>query len=144
MKELSSRQQDILDFIGTFTDERSYPPTIREIQEGLSISSTSVVDYNLKVPEQRTLLRQSVQEVEGEQRQRQREEDQRVKLECRRRGIQIFELNDQEINEFVETCQPLYEEYCKLRGPDLVEAIRKTRPERPSKPSSPGGTPSRT
>jgi tripartite ATP-independent transporter DctP family solute receptor len=100
--------------------------------------------YTQLSPEQRSLLRQSVQEVEGEQRQRQREEDQRVKLECRRRGIQIFELDEQEINEFVETCQPLYEEYFKLRGPDLVEAIRKTRPERPTKPTSPGDTPSHT
>ena len=38
MKQLSRRQQSILEFIEAFTDERSYPPTIREIQEGLSIS----------------------------------------------------------------------------------------------------------
>lgn len=92
----------------------------------------------------RKLLRQAVKEVEGEQRQRQRDEDQRVKLECRRRGIQIFELDEQEINEFVETCQPLYEEYFKLRGPELVEAIRKTRPKPGAKPNNPGGTPSNT
>jgi repressor LexA len=56
MKQLSRRQQDILSFIESFTDERSYPPTIREIQDGLSISSTSVVDYNLNVLEQRNLI----------------------------------------------------------------------------------------
>ena len=56
MKQLSRRQQDILNFIERFTDERSYPPTIREIQEGLGISSTSVVDYNLNVLEQRNLI----------------------------------------------------------------------------------------
>lgn len=55
-KELSRRQQDILDFIESFTDENAYPPSIREIQEGLGISSTSVVDYNLKVLEQRNLI----------------------------------------------------------------------------------------
>lgn len=55
-KQLSRRQQDILGFIESFTDDRSYPPTIREIQEGLGISSTSVVDYNLKVLEQRNLI----------------------------------------------------------------------------------------
>jgi len=59
MKQLSRRQQAILDFIERFTDERSYPPTIREIQEGLGISSTSVVDYNLNVLEQRSLLRRN-------------------------------------------------------------------------------------
>lgn len=56
MKQLSRRQQDILNFIESFTDDRSYPPTIREIQDGLSISSTSVVDYNLNVLEQRNLI----------------------------------------------------------------------------------------
>ena len=56
MKQLSRRQQDILGFIESFSDDRSYPPTIREIQEGLGISSTSVVDYNLNVLEQRNLI----------------------------------------------------------------------------------------
>lgn len=53
MKPLTRRQQAILSFIEDFSDSHSYPPTIREIQEGLGISSTSVVDYNLKVLEQR-------------------------------------------------------------------------------------------
>lgn len=56
MKQLSGRQQDILGFIESFSEDRSYPPTIREIQEGLGISSTSVVDYNLNVLEQRNLI----------------------------------------------------------------------------------------
>jgi repressor LexA len=59
MKQLTRRQQDILTFIENFSDDRSYPPTIREIQEGLSISSTSVVDYNLNVLEQRNLIRRN-------------------------------------------------------------------------------------
>lgn len=59
MKQLSRRQLAILEFIERFTDERSYPPTIREIQEGLGISSTSVVDYNLNVLEQHNLLRRN-------------------------------------------------------------------------------------
>lgn len=59
MKQLSRRQQSILEFIESFSDERSYPPTIREIQEGLGISSTSVVDYNLNVLEQHNLIRRN-------------------------------------------------------------------------------------
>ena len=46
-KPLSDRQQRILDFIQEFYEEHSYPPTIRDIQQACSISSTSVVDYNL-------------------------------------------------------------------------------------------------
>ena len=59
MKPLTRRQQAILSYIEDFTDNHSYPPTIREIQEGLDISSTSVVDYNLKVLEQRDEIRRN-------------------------------------------------------------------------------------
>ena len=59
MKPLTRRQQAILTFIENFSESHSYPPTIREIQEGLSISSTSVVDYNLKVLEQRDEIRRN-------------------------------------------------------------------------------------
>ncbi len=59
MKPLSKRQKSILTFIEDFGGEHHYPPTIREIQDGLDISSTSVVDYNLNVLEQRNLLRRN-------------------------------------------------------------------------------------
>lgn len=59
MKKLSARQQAILDYIGAFLDENDYPPTIRDIQHELGISSTSVVDYNLKVLEERDLIRRN-------------------------------------------------------------------------------------
>jgi repressor LexA len=59
MKKLSGRQQAILDFIAEFLDNNDYPPTIRDIQHELGISSTSVVDYNLKVLEQRNLIRRN-------------------------------------------------------------------------------------
>jgi repressor LexA len=47
-KDLSPKQQSILRFIRQFIDEHDYPPSIRQIQDGCGISSTSVVDYNLK------------------------------------------------------------------------------------------------
>ena len=50
-KGLSARQQRILEFIQSFYEEHSYPPTIRDIQQACSISSTSVVDYNLRILE---------------------------------------------------------------------------------------------
>lgn len=59
MKNLSPRQRDILDYIERFLDDNDYPPTIRDIQGELGISSTSVVDYNLKVLEQRNLIRRN-------------------------------------------------------------------------------------
>ena len=48
VKKLSARQQIILEFLESFIDEHGYPPTVRDIQHGCSISSTSVVDYNLR------------------------------------------------------------------------------------------------
>jgi len=44
---LSERQVNILRFIAEFVEERSYPPTIRQIGKACDISSTSVVKYNL-------------------------------------------------------------------------------------------------
>jgi repressor LexA len=54
---LSARQREILGYIEQFVEEHNYPPAIRQIQEDLNISSTSVVAYNLKVLEQRGLVR---------------------------------------------------------------------------------------
>jgi repressor LexA len=46
-KDLSERQQRILEFIREFINKNRFPPTIREIGEKAGISSTSVVKYNL-------------------------------------------------------------------------------------------------
>lgn len=59
MRDLSRRQQAILDYIAEFLDDNDYPPTIRDIQHELGISSTSVVDYNLKVLEERNHIRRN-------------------------------------------------------------------------------------
>jgi len=48
---LSSKQQQIIDFIRRFLADRQYPPTIRDIVTGCGLSSTSVVNYNLKILE---------------------------------------------------------------------------------------------
>ncbi len=53
---LSDRQKRILEFIKSFGLENGYPPTIREIGEAVSISSTSVVNYNLNVLQREGLL----------------------------------------------------------------------------------------
>ena len=57
MKTLSSKQQNIIDFVRRFLSDRRYPPTIRDIVIGCDISSTSVVDYNLDILEERGYIR---------------------------------------------------------------------------------------
>lgn len=57
MKALSPKQQKILEFLRRFIREKDYPPSIRDIQLGCGISSTSVVDYNLKALERLGLIR---------------------------------------------------------------------------------------
>ena len=64
-EELSARQKQILDFINGFDEEHSYPPTIRDIQYACSISSTSVVDYNLKILERKAYIRRDPGGVQG-------------------------------------------------------------------------------
>jgi repressor LexA len=57
MKGLSPKQENILKFMREFINERDYPPSIRDIQEGCDISSTSVVDYNLKALETKGFIK---------------------------------------------------------------------------------------
>ena len=54
---LSEKQRGILEFLDTFITEHDYPPSIRDIQTGCNISSTSVVDYNLKRLEEKGYIR---------------------------------------------------------------------------------------
>lgn len=62
MKELSARQKQILRFIERFYADKGYPPTIREIQAHLKPAtsgkpvSTSVIDYNLNILEERDYI----------------------------------------------------------------------------------------
>jgi repressor LexA len=57
MRTLSVRQQKILSFIRRFMADKTYPPTIRDIVNGCSISSTSVADYNLSILEKDGYIR---------------------------------------------------------------------------------------
>ena len=50
-KRMPARRQQILDFIQEFMTENGIPPTVRDVQKACDISSTSVVDYNLKILE---------------------------------------------------------------------------------------------
>ncbi|MPZ47740.1 MAG: repressor LexA [Dehalococcoidia bacterium] len=56
-KSLSAKQQSILRFTRDFIRDKDYPPSIRDIQDGCGISSTSVVDYNLKALERMGYIR---------------------------------------------------------------------------------------
>lgn len=57
MNDLSPKQSQILAFLSTFLEEKDYPPSIRDIQVGCEISSTSVVDYNLRKLEEKGYIR---------------------------------------------------------------------------------------
>jgi len=57
MKTLSTKQKQILAFLRRFREEKDYPPTIRDIVKACGISSTSVVDYNLKILEKEGYIR---------------------------------------------------------------------------------------
>jgi len=65
MKALSSKRQCVIDFIHRFLVDRGYPPTIRDIQSGCDISSTSVVDYHLKVLEKEGYIRRHAEVSRG-------------------------------------------------------------------------------
>jgi repressor LexA len=54
--QLTEPQQKILSFITDYVERNNVPPTIREIQYGTNISSTSMVSYHLKALERAQLL----------------------------------------------------------------------------------------
>ena len=56
-KRLTQKRERILGFIRSFMDEYHFPPTVRDIQGGCQISSTSVVDYNLRILQREGFLR---------------------------------------------------------------------------------------
>jgi repressor LexA len=64
-KPLSKRQQNILDYIWDYLQAHQRPPTIREIGEATSISSTSVVNYNLERLVERGLLEREAEVSRG-------------------------------------------------------------------------------
>lgn len=49
--KLPKRRQQILEYLHSFLHENGLPPTVRDIQKACNISSTSVVDYNLRLLE---------------------------------------------------------------------------------------------
>ena len=65
MKKMSGRQKQIINFINRFISKNGYPPSIRDIQKGCNISSTSVVDYNLKILEERGIIERHAEVSRG-------------------------------------------------------------------------------
>lgn len=55
----SPKGQKILQFIQNYTAGQGYPPSVRDIQRGLGISSTSVVAYHLDLLEREGLIQRS-------------------------------------------------------------------------------------
>lgn len=48
MKQITAKQQQIYDYIVSFTDEHGYPPSVREIGEYVGLKSPSTVHFHLK------------------------------------------------------------------------------------------------
>ena len=65
MKTLSHKQIQILEFMHRFVEEKGYPPSIRDIEGGVGISSTSVVHYNLKILERGGYVRRDPEVSRG-------------------------------------------------------------------------------
>lgn len=122
MAQLSDRQQRMVKFIGEYVNERGRPPTVREIGAAVGISSTSVVDYNLRVLEREGHLH------------RDRELSRGIELVGRRRtpmipvigriaaGEPIEAVTDPE--DAVETSQRLVDQGCyalRVKGKSMID-----------------------
>jgi len=56
MDGVLTRREQIMDFISGFICEKGYAPSVRDIAEGCSISSSSVVQYHLKMLESQGVI----------------------------------------------------------------------------------------
>ena len=45
MKEITERQKEVLNYISAFTEENSFPPTVREISTHFGISLRAIQDH---------------------------------------------------------------------------------------------------
>lgn len=63
--KLTDSQQRILEFITNYVEQNEVPPTIREIQKGADISSTSMVSYHLKALERANVLNRLEKQSRG-------------------------------------------------------------------------------
>lgn len=57
MREVSDKQNQIYEFLKTYTDNKGYPPSVREICEAVGLKSTSSVHGHLKRLESKGLIR---------------------------------------------------------------------------------------
>ena len=57
MKELTKRQEEILDFIKEYMVSHGYPPTVREIGKAMGLSSTATIHTHLTNLEELGLIR---------------------------------------------------------------------------------------
>ena len=64
-RKLSERQKCILTVIRGFIDDHQFPPTVRDIQTACEISSTSVVDYNLRILQREGYIRREAEVSRG-------------------------------------------------------------------------------
>lgn len=58
-EKLTSRQEKIFSFITGYLEERGYPPTFREIGEGLGIASTNAVKKFIDILEKKGYIRRT-------------------------------------------------------------------------------------
>ena len=64
-KQLPPRRRQILEFIRVFYGDAGMAPTVRDVQKGCNISSTSVVDYNLRILQREGHLRRDAEVSRG-------------------------------------------------------------------------------
>jgi repressor LexA len=122
MRALSDRQQRILRFIRQYMGEHGRPPTVREIGLAVGISSTSVVDYNLRILERDGHLRRERELSRGIALADQRKESSIPVLGLIAAGRPIEAVQDPQ--DTVEVAQRLVDQGCyalRVKGKSMIE-----------------------
>lgn len=86
--KLSQRQQGILEYIKAAING-GLPPTVRDIQGACGISSTSVVDYNLRKLEQKGYIERRPEVSRGIRLVKQGGEPEMERIYCHTNGVKF-------------------------------------------------------
>jgi C4-dicarboxylate-binding protein DctP len=111
-------------------DTQSYA----EVQKYLTVSGHGRLDYPVltnakfwnELPEDiRTTLEEVFEEVTVQQRKWSEELNQQSYENLKASGLEVYELTEEEIKQFQEAMQPVYDEFADAIGKDLIELAKK-------------------
>ena len=111
MTHLSDRQKKIINFIEKWFLEYDYAPSVRDIQIGCEISSTSVVQYNLEKLKTIGILKNHS------------EVSRSLRLTQQKSDLSKYDTNNLNLNAIENFSVPKFMHALKVKGKSMIDAL---------------------